>query len=99
MLSRASATFDSMLFNGDYYSLWVDGATRDELCMTDQISGEWFTHLIGLPATISPKNLQAAIENIFRHNFNPEFGVHNATAPKRGASLLALNNLQAGGLC
>jgi hypothetical protein len=97
-LAKASASFDAMLFNGDYYSLWVDGKTRDELCMTDQISGEWFTRLIGLPSTISQKNLNRSIDSIFKHNFNPEFGVHNATAPRRGPDLLALNNLQAGGL-
>jgi uncharacterized protein (DUF608 family) len=98
LLARASANFDAMLFNGDYYSLWVDGKTRDELCMTDQISGEWFTHLLGLPTSISAKNLDQSIDSIFKNNFNPEFGLHNATAPRRGAGLLALNNLQAGGL-
>jgi uncharacterized protein (DUF608 family) len=98
LLAKASASFDAMLFNGDYYSLWVDGKTRDELCMTDQISGEWFTRLIGLPSTISQKNLNRSIDSIFKHNFNPEFGVHNATAPRLGPDLLALNNLQAGGL-
>ncbi len=98
LLARASASFDARLFNGDYYSLWVDGKARDELCMTDQISGEWFTRLIGLPTTISEKNLDRSIENIFKYNFNAEFGLHNATAPRRGADLLALNNLQAGGL-
>jgi hypothetical protein len=98
MLDKASASFDSLLFNGDYYSLWVDGKARDELCMTDQISGEWFTHLIGLPTTILQKNLGQSIENIFQHNFNSEFGLHNATAPKGGAGLLALTNLQAGGV-
>jgi len=97
-LSRASANFDKLLFNGEYYSLWVDGPTRDELCMTDQVSGEWFSHLIGLPITISSQNLSRAIENVFRFNFNPEFGLHNCTGPKGGPSLLALNNLQAGGL-
>ncbi len=98
LLERASANFDRALFNGTYYSLWVDGAQRDELCMTDQISGEWFTQMIGLPTTISRKNLDTAIERIYKYNFNPEFGLHNATAPKRGSGLLALNNLQAGGL-
>ncbi len=97
-LSQASRSFDRMLFNGDYYSLWVDGKTRDELCMTDQISGEWFTHLIGLPTTVSKENLQRAMSSVFRNNFNPEFGVHNATAPRRGLELLTLNNLQAGGV-
>jgi len=98
LLAQASASFDSLLFNGEYFSLWVDGAKRDELCMTDQISGEWFSALIGLPGTTSAKNRAQAIDSIFKHNFNPEFGLHNATAPRRGAGLLALNNLQAGGL-
>ena len=97
-LSRASANFDKLLFNGEYYSLWVDGPTRDELCMTDQVSGEWFSHLIGLPVTISSQNLSRAMESVFKFNFNPEFGLHNCTGPKGGPSLLALNNLQAGGL-
>jgi len=98
LLEKASASFDRLLFNGDYFSLWADGKLRDELCMTDQISGEWFTHLIGLPPTTSAQNLDHSIDNIFKNNFNPEFGLHNATAPRRGAGLLALNNLQAGGL-
>lgn len=97
-LQQASASFDRMLFNGDYYSLWVDGAVRNELCMTDQLSGEWFSRMIGLPSSVSAENLTRATESIFRNNFNPEFGLHNATAPRRGAELLALNNLQAGGL-
>jgi hypothetical protein len=97
-LLQASASFDRMLFNGDYYSLWADGKLRDELCMTDQVSGEWFAHLIGLPSSLSKVNLQRALASIFRNNFNPEFGVHNATAPRRGPELLTLNNLQAGGV-
>ncbi len=98
MLTEASANFDRLLFNGDYYRLWVDGDAHDDLCMTDQVSGEWFTHLIGLPSTISGPNLAKAVDTVFRNNFNPEFGVHNATAPKGGMDALALTNLQAGGL-
>lgn len=98
LLTSASLNFDKMLFNGDYYSLWADGQTRDELCMTDQVSGEWFSQLIGLPGTVSQQNLDRAMDSVFKHNFNPEFGLHNATGPKNGANLLALNNLQAGGL-
>jgi uncharacterized protein (DUF608 family) len=98
LLAKASANFDKVLFNGDYFSLWVDGQTRDELCMTDQISGEWFSRLIGLPATTSQQKITRAIDSVFKYNFNPDFGLHNATGPKGGADLLALNNLQAGGL-
>jgi uncharacterized protein (DUF608 family) len=98
MLAKASASYDQMLFNGEFYSLFVDGKTRDELCMTDQISGEWFSHLIGLSTTISQKNLHMAIDSIVKHNFSPEFGLHNATAPRGGMGLLAIANGQAGGL-
>jgi len=98
LLSKASESFDRLLFNGQYYSLWVDGSERDELCMTDQISGEWFSHLIGLPTTISTKNLNQSTESIFKNNFNKEFGLHNATAPRGGLGLLTLTNLQAGGV-
>lgn len=98
LLRKASASFDSMLFNGEYYSLWVDGKIRDELCMTDQVSGEWFTGLIGLPTTLSEDKLNQSLASILKYNFNAEFGVHNATAPKKGLGLLALTNLQAGGV-
>lgn len=98
LLAKASASYDQLLFNGEYYSLWVDGSNRDELCMTDQISGEWFSHLIGLSTTISRENMYHAIDAIVRHNFSPEFGLHNATAPRGGLGLLAMANGQAGGV-
>jgi len=98
LLAKASASFDRLLFNGQYYSLWVDGDTRDELCMTDQVSGEWFTHLIGLPATLPETNFTQAVNSVLANNFNPEFGVHNATAPKGGRDALTVTNLQAGGV-
>jgi uncharacterized protein (DUF608 family) len=98
LLAKASASFDRLLFNGQYYSLCVDGDTRHDLCMTDQISGEWFTRLIGLPTTLSEGNLKQALDSVFTNNFNPEFGVHNATAPGGGQDALKLTNLQAGGV-
>ena len=47
-LDKASASFDRLLFNGEYYRLWVDGEAHSDVCMSDQISGEWFTRLIGI---------------------------------------------------
>jgi len=98
ILNKASASFDRVLFNGDYYSLWVDGDARDEICMTDQISGEWFSHLMGLPTTISEKNLASAVASLLKNNYSPEIGMGNATAPKGGRDVAAVTNLQAGGV-
>ena len=47
-LKKAVSAFESKLWNGEYYSLWVDGAQRDESCMTDQLSGLWFANLMGV---------------------------------------------------
>ena len=95
LLTKASASYDAMLFNGEYYSLWVDGQTRDELCMTDQTSGEWFSHLIGLPMTTSRENFNRAVDAVIHHNFSTEAGLRNATAPRGGLGLLAVANGQA----
>jgi uncharacterized protein (DUF608 family) len=97
-LAKASESFDQKLFNGQYYSLWVDGDKRDEVCMADQISGEWFSHLIGLPTAISRQHLDSAISSIWKYNFNPETGLRNATVPHGKRNLLILENLQAGGV-
>lgn len=98
ILSRASASFDKLLFNGSYYSLWVDGKERDETRMSDQISGEWFGHLIGLPSTISAQNMAAAVDSIWKYNFSAETGLRNATVPDDKRYFLMLDNLQAGGV-
>ena len=98
ILAMASQSFDKLLFNGRYYRLWADGSLHSDMCMTDQLSGEWFTHLIGLKASLPQAHLQSAWDSVFRFNFDSQTGVRNATAPHGGRGLLVLNNLQAGGV-
>ena len=97
-LAKASASFDRLLFNGSYYSLWVDGKLRDETRMSDQVSGEWFSQLIGLSTTLSEKNLASAMQSIWKNNFSPETGLRNATFPDNRRYFLMIDNLQAGGV-
>ena len=97
-LAKASESFDRLLFNGEYYDLWVAGAKRDDVCMAAQNTGQWFNHLIGLPTTISHANLDSALRSIWKYNFNPETGLRNASAPRGKRHLLILDNLQAGGV-
>ncbi len=103
-LEKASASYDRLLFNGEYYSLWVDdtaaagGVKRDEICMSDQMSGEWFSRLMGLATTTDAAHLARAAESVWRNNFSPETGLRNATAPRGGPGLLVMDNLQAGGV-
>jgi uncharacterized protein (DUF608 family) len=96
LLKKGIASFDEKLWNGEYYSLWVDGEERDECCMTDQIDGEWFTQLIGLGTCLPRERIVDALKAILRYNFNPEDGLINASyPPKRKPRLSTYRNLQA----
>ncbi len=80
-LRQGAASFDRLLWNGDYYSLWVDGPRRDECCMSDQLSGEWYTQLMGLGQSLPRERIVAALKAIVHHNFSPEQGLINASYP------------------
>ena len=80
-LRKGAASFDRLLWNGEYYSLWVDGSRRDECCMSDQLSGEWYTQLMGLGQSLPRERVVAALRAIVRHNFSPEQGLINASYP------------------
>jgi uncharacterized protein (DUF608 family) len=95
-LRKAVASFERKLWNGEYYSLWVDGKERDECCMTDQIDGEWFTSLIGLGRCLPRERIVAALKAVMRYNFNPEDGLRNATyPPKARPRMSTYRNVQA----
>ena len=80
-LHKAVSAFESKLWNGEYYSLWVDGALRDENCMTDQLSGVWFANLMGVGPALPRERILAALAAIVRYNFDPEQGCQNGIYP------------------
>jgi len=96
VLKKGVASFEKKLWNGEYYSLWVDGRQRDECCMTDQIDGEWFTNLVGLGRALPRQRIVAALKAVMRYNFSAEDGLRNATyPPNRKPRLSTYQNLQA----
>lgn len=81
ILDKATKSFNEKLWNGDYYSLWIDGKERDEACMTDQLAGEFFTGLMGLSGGIQPDRVQKVLEAVYKYNYDPDQGVWNAAYP------------------
>ena len=78
---KAVISFDNLLWNGEYYSLWVDGDDRDECCMTDQIDGEWFSSLIGLGLSLPIDKIRQSMGAVMRYNFHTDGGLINASYP------------------
>jgi uncharacterized protein (DUF608 family) len=81
LLGRAKASFDKKLWNGSYYNLWFNQGVADACCMTDQISGIWFTSLAGLEPALPAKRVRQVLAKIFRENFDPEQGLVNSSYP------------------
>jgi uncharacterized protein (DUF608 family) len=97
-LAMAVVNFDKKLWNGEYYSLWVDGADRDECCMSDQLSGIWFSHISGLNSAVAPARVRETLKTVFKYNFTSEQGLLNATYPPgRAAYEPTFGNFQATG--
>ncbi len=102
-LEKGIAAFEKRLWNGRYYSLCVGNdregkLQRDECCMTDQLSGEWFVHLMGLGHNLPKERILAALNEVLRHNYTPDGGMVNARYPAdEPAHFPAFENSQAQG--
>ncbi|MEI6915831.1 MAG: GH116 family glycosyl hydrolase, partial [Armatimonadota bacterium] len=74
-------SFESKLWNGDYYILWRDGDQVDECCMSDQMSGDWFVGTCGWGSILRPDRIRKALEAIVKCNFRENEGLLNAAYP------------------
>ena len=98
LLAKASKSFITRLWNGEYFNLWVSDTGKDECCMSDQLSGEWYTGLMGIGHSVPKENILKAIQSVHTHNFDSEFGLLNATYPPgRHPKFKTHQNLQAAG--
>ncbi len=84
------------LWNGGYYSLWVNGEARDECCMSDQLDGLWYTTLLGLPPFLQQDTVSKTLDSILKWNFSRENGLINASYPPGAVpTLFTYQNVQA----
>jgi len=98
LLEKASARFQSKLWNGEYFDLWATDKDKDECCMSDQLSGEWYTGQMGLGHSVPREKILGALAAVHKYNYSPEFGLINASYPKgRKPRFRTHQNLQAAG--
>jgi len=72
------ARMEVLLFNGEYYRQLVDQDPAlkyqyGEGCLSDQMIGQWFAHLVGLGYLFEPEHVRSAIAAVFRHNWRTDF--------------------------
>ncbi len=84
VLQNGARTLQTATWNGSYYRLYADakgGHGQDEGCLTDQLLGQWATHLVDLPGLLPAQNVRQALQAIMLRNFHPEQGLRNCQWP------------------
>ncbi len=74
------------LFNGEYFIQDVDLAEHSkhqygEGCLSDQLFGQGWAHQLGLGYIYPREAVRQAIRAVFKYNWAPDVGPHNAVHP------------------
>ncbi|MBN2449738.1 MAG: hypothetical protein JXR77_05075 [Lentisphaeria bacterium] len=74
------------LWNGEYFVQKVDLAQHPkhqygEGCLSDQLFGQGWAHLLGLGYLYPPEQVRTALESVWRYNWAPDVAAYNTRHP------------------
>jgi non-lysosomal glucosylceramidase len=61
-LGQSRANFDALLWNGEYYN--IDAESGTPVVMADQLCGDFYARLLGLPPVVSAERARSALNAI-----------------------------------
>ena len=72
------------LWDGEYFIQQVDLKKHpkhqyEKGCLSDQLFGQGWAHLLGLGYIYPPQNVEKALQSVFKYNWTPDVGPYNAT--------------------
>ncbi len=73
--ARARERYDSLLYNGEYYSQLAADAENEfgDGCLADQLIGQWWAHQLELGYILPAERVRSALRAIVRHNLQRGF--------------------------
>ncbi|MDQ7030550.1 MAG: non-lysosomal glucosylceramidase [Ardenticatenia bacterium] len=66
-LERGREAFEAALWNGSYFRYDTQSPYREHI-MADQLAGQWYADLTGLPPIVPEEQVVQALHTIFEHN-------------------------------
>jgi len=66
-LTQARAIFHPTLWNGEYYRL--DSGSGSDVVMADQLCGQFYARLLGLPDVVEPQYAKSALKKVYEACF------------------------------
>lgn len=80
LFERARANFDEQLWNGEYYKLFHDTqydrerlTEYDQCCLSDQIIGQWYSHVLGLGGFLPKEHVDSSFDAVLRYNWYDDY--------------------------
>ncbi|MCR5754156.1 MAG: hypothetical protein K6G30_04980 [Acetatifactor sp.] len=94
ILDKGKQSFKK-LWNGEYFSLWLDGDERDDCLMSGQLDAAWYCKVLGLPAYVEDEYILKVLEQVWKYNYTEEGGLINASYPEgKKPTLYTYGNVQ-----
>ncbi|MEM2187319.1 MAG: GH116 family glycosyl hydrolase [Thermofilaceae archaeon] len=85
-LEEAKANLERMLWNGEYFDLWVEPVSglRDSGCSSSHLDGQMYLSLLlDLGYVVEREKVLSALRSIYKYNFKGEEGLINGSYPGR----------------
>jgi len=68
LLGKASAAYESRLWNGKYYNYDSSNSNYHNSIMADALAGDWYSRMCGLPGVIPDEHAISMLKTIFEKN-------------------------------
>lgn len=81
MFENGREKFSKLLWNGEYYVQKLNNVNEREYqfgegCLSDQLLGQWFAHVVGLGYLLPKDQVKLAIKSIFQYNWKESLYDH-----------------------
>ncbi|NET55610.1 MAG: bile acid beta-glucosidase [Symploca sp. SIO2E6] len=84
-LTQAQPIYQQTLWNGQYYRL--DSESGSDLILADQLCGQFYAQLLGLPDIVPAESAQSALKTVYDTCFLKFNDVSNRVAPQKTGCL------------
>lgn len=79
LAERGARAYSDLMWNGEYFEQVPDTELDAPYqwgsgCLSDQLLGQWWAHLLGLGPLVETERIRAALRAVHRHNWRREMG-------------------------
>lgn len=90
LLNKGKVSYTDKLWNGKYFNYDASDSPYHDTIMADQLAGQWYARVCGLPPITKEEHIQKALSTVFENNVmgfqNGNMGAINGIRPSKNNS-------------